>query len=935
MTDEEGQLNFDQIRAKFIHNESRDENSHFRAKSLTPQVPIRNGERTMSNHSHSHSEDKLTPTRRAPSPPINNNNFSPPKFFPIEEEKPHSEHIEEKANYVKSVAERLDKMALFRPIEQRRNEEITVNDTNELRSSEAEIIQVADICDSDSEYSVLSYSTINDSLLLDRRKSNPFESKEKLFADILSEMMSKDNFKRLAIKSGLPSDVGTLRTSAKKKCRKVRASDPNRSCRENGECSRLVKSQTEPSQFPQKEEDKDEVKQKTISMASTNSSSIYSAEDSLSYLPEIPFYNTGDEKENDRLRQLHFIVAEFYKVERGFVELLQHIGVNYPKYLEECQRRNGYKWLTPSKGSHSPGDVITRITNHLQMILAVHEDFLNSFEIKLRKWDSTNPNFAEVFKNADYLKICNDFLKLKRTLTDEFIQYLKENSELALATRTFEQEGFTEQHKNNNNNKINKLVKNNINKHYIALQLDKVHQNIVQYKSQMERYKKYLPQNCVEAELADKALRKLEDVSSGVNQYLVGADNNELLELHRRLQGSFDVFEPGRKLLHKGELLRYTRKTPKPRYLVLFSDYLLICKYPSLGDAFEEFHKIKVEDIQLNIKDHVDYEIEFTLISPQKSSSFGAKDKRERDVWVQRISEAKTKFLFLTKLNNNNSLNNGRNLLENGNGLLEEVEKSSKFEFSSAAPEWMRDSKTTKCLIVGCETKFNLVKRRHHCRACGWIICGKCVGYAPVVNLEWERDIVCPECFEKTVIAFERGTLFTSQKVRVIKTDDETEELPENCLKKYSINDISLRIFYKNGSRLLPLSKLFTMSKNGIRKKIIVKEMVSIDNSFPSGIVFLRNSRGIVLQRWARLLDQFCLNFYEAEFDDKPSESYFIYGYSVTSKETEKDGTVIELTHHNQIKTERKGDEIIFCVRHPGSATNWLNALNEMLEIDA
>jgi len=54
--------------------------------------------------------------------------------------------------------------------------------------------------------------------------------------------------------------------------------------------------------------------------------------------------------------------------------------------LEECQRRNGYKWLTPSKGSHSPGDVITRITNHLQMILAVHEDFLNSFEIKLRKW---------------------------------------------------------------------------------------------------------------------------------------------------------------------------------------------------------------------------------------------------------------------------------------------------------------------------------------------------------------------------------------------------------------------------------------------------------------------------------------------------------------------------------------------------------------------
>ena len=67
-------------------------------------------------------------------------------------------------------------------------------------------------------------------------------------------------------------------------------------------------------------------------MASTNSSSIYSAEDSfLSEMLEIPFYNTGNEEENKRLRQLHFVVSEFYKVERSFVELLQHIGVNYPK----------------------------------------------------------------------------------------------------------------------------------------------------------------------------------------------------------------------------------------------------------------------------------------------------------------------------------------------------------------------------------------------------------------------------------------------------------------------------------------------------------------------------------------------------------------------------------------------------------------------------
>ncbi|KAF7637908.1 hypothetical protein Mgra_00002611 [Meloidogyne graminicola] len=933
---EEFQLNFSQTRAKFENLKDFHSTTNF-----SPSIKhIKNTSLNQSNDDITYSEKNLIPIRKAPNPPNKTNCLSSPiSFSTIEEEKHYDDNEENIKNNVKKSIERFNKLGIILPINHQSKQEIDINDDeNKILFSDNEA-ETEQIIDDDSEYSLISYSTTNNDSFIssNKRNSNNFESKEKLFSDILSEMRSKDNFKRLAIKSGLPSDVGTLRSSVnKKKYQKIRVSDPNHSCHENIKCSRLIKSQTEPNQFPIKEEDEkgNNKKQKTISIVSTNSSSIYSSSEvsSLIEIPEIPFYDVGNEKENERLREMHFVVYEFYKVEKSFVELLQHVGVNYPKYLEECQKRNGYKWLTPSKGSHSPGDVITRISNHLQMILAVHEDFLNLFEIKLKNWDSINPNFSEVFKNADYLKICKNFLKEKRLLTEEFIQFLKENSELAIATRTFEQDELTDQQQQNNNNsstnKINNLIKTNRNKHYIIMQLDNIHQNLVQYKNLMIRYKKCLKENSTEFDSADKALKKLEEVSDCVNQYLVGADNNELIELHRRLERRFDVFEPGRKLLHKGELYRYTRKMPKPRYLILFSDYLLICQYPSIGDNFDRFHKISVEDIQIIIKDHVDYETEFTLISPQKSSSFASKNKLERDIWVQRISEAKTKTL-------NNSFNNNKNKLSENLIKSEEENKPQKIEFSTVAPEWMRDNKTTKCLIIGCETKFNLIKRRHHCRACGWIICGKCVGYAPVVNLEWEREIVCPECFEKIVIAFERGILFTSSKVRIIESSSEQlNKLPENCLKKYSVNDLSLKILYENGDRIIPLSKLFIMPKNGIRKRIIVQGIDSTNNSFPSGLVFFRNSKGIITQRWARLLDNFWLNFYEAEFDDKPSESFFIYGYSVTSKETEKDGTIIELTHHNQIQTERKGDEIIFCVRHAGSANNWLNSLNEMLRID-
>jgi len=49
-------------------------------------------------------------------------------------------------------------------------------------------------------------------------------------------------------------------------------------------------------------------------------------------MPAIPRYDTGDEKEDKRLRDLHSVALEFYQVERSYVELLHHISENYPKY---------------------------------------------------------------------------------------------------------------------------------------------------------------------------------------------------------------------------------------------------------------------------------------------------------------------------------------------------------------------------------------------------------------------------------------------------------------------------------------------------------------------------------------------------------------------------------------------------------------------------
>ena len=49
-----------------------------------------------------------------------------------------------------------------------------------------------------------------------------------------------------------------------------------------------------------------------------------------------------------------------------------------------------------------------------------------------------------------------------------------------------------------------------------------------------------------------------------------------------------------------------------------------------------------------------------------------------------------------------------------------------------------------------CNEDFTFVKRRHHCRACGHVVCGNCSSQkAPLRYLRWESVRACDKCFEQ------------------------------------------------------------------------------------------------------------------------------------------------------------------------------------------
>ncbi len=61
------------------------------------------------------------------------------------------------------------------------------------------------------------------------------------------------------------------------------------------------------------------------------------------------------------------------------------------------------------------------------------------------------------------------------------------------------------------------------------------------------------------------------------------------------------------------------------------------------------------------------------------------------------------------------------------------------------APVWVPDSEAANCMI--CDNKFTVIRRRHHCRACGQVLCSMCCNEKSILeHLEGKEGRVCKPC---------------------------------------------------------------------------------------------------------------------------------------------------------------------------------------------
>lgn len=62
-------------------------------------------------------------------------------------------------------------------------------------------------------------------------------------------------------------------------------------------------------------------------------------------------------------------------------------------------------------------------------------------------------------------------------------------------------------------------------------------------------------------------------------------------------------------------------------------------------------------------------------------------------------------------------------------------------------PEWMKDTDAESCAL--CSSEFRIIRRRHHCRACGKLVCDECSSFKiKIPRLDYHTNVrVCDICW--------------------------------------------------------------------------------------------------------------------------------------------------------------------------------------------
>ncbi|XP_046879005.1 FYVE, RhoGEF and PH domain-containing protein 4-like isoform X2 [Hypomesus transpacificus] len=413
-------------------------------------------------------------------------------------------------------------------------------------------------------------------------------------------------------------------------------------------------------------------------------------------------------EQESREQKLHKIALELLHTERAYVTRLHLLcKVFYVRLSDEA-----------GKGSF-PVEAVKSIFSNISSIYDFHSGFLlKDLEDRMEQWWEV-PRLGDVMqKNAPFLRMYAEYV----TNFEGAMELLRHWSERSAPFRSIIQEIQGQE-----------MCGNLTLQHHM---LEPV-QRVPRYEMLLRDYLRRLPEDDQDRRDAEKSLQTISMAATHSNSAIRKSENlKKLLELYEMLGEEEDIVNPSNEFIKEGRLVKLAARNTSAmeRHLFLLNTMLLCCtpKFSLVGQRFTLRAKIGVDGMQVKEISNEDYPHTFQVCGKEKILDLQASSQQDMEEWIKAIQE--TIDIFQTK---NKTFKLASKEVE---------EEVSTEELGRRAPRWIRDKDVTMCMK--CQEPFNALRRRHHCRACGCVVCSKCSDSKTALEYDGNKmNRVCKDCF--------------------------------------------------------------------------------------------------------------------------------------------------------------------------------------------
>uniref|UniRef100_A0A8C8M3U4 FYVE, RhoGEF and PH domain containing 4b n=1 Tax=Oncorhynchus tshawytscha TaxID=74940 RepID=A0A8C8M3U4_ONCTS len=415
--------------------------------------------------------------------------------------------------------------------------------------------------------------------------------------------------------------------------------------------------------------------------------------------------NRGSEEvrvQDSTEQKLYKIANELLLTERAYVARLHLLDQVF------CAR------LTQEAGKGLfPVDVVRTIFSNISSIHTFHSQFLlPDLETHIGQW-SVSPRLGDVMQqHAPFLRMYAEYVMS----FDHAMELLRVWTERSAPFRNVIQDIQSRE-----------VCGSLTLQHHM---LEPV-QRLPRYEMLLRDYLKRLPDDDSDHSHAEKSLQVISMAATHSNSAIRQSENlKKLLEIYEML-GEEDVMNPSNEFIREGRILMLAaRNSAMERHLFL------------VRPRFTVRTRIDLEGmtVQRTTNEHHPhtFQVSGKEMTLERTLDLQASSEQDKEDWLKAFQDTIDVF---------------RQKNETFKSTSKEVEME---ELGRRAPRWIRDNEVTMCMK--CSEPFNALTRwRHHCRACGCVVCWRCSDNK--VTLEYDGNKVnkvCLDCHSALILRANR-----------------------------------------------------------------------------------------------------------------------------------------------------------------------------------